>query len=193
MIRHMEDWYGYSKNSYSLVMSPLLGPMGYGPATVAEDGAMDLYCIMGFIPPNQYSTALMNLSYMFFHEFSHSYVNPLIDLHFDELEKYEYLFEPIRQQMSNQAYTTWWVCLAEHFVRGTEIRIRENYMPDYDPKAAMRREMNRGFIYIEAIYDSVVRYEQSRGERQLVYRDFFPEMVRDFIEAAERIARESRG
>ncbi len=77
MIAHMVTWYGYSHASYTLAISPLVKG-GYGPAMADEEGRIHTYCIAN-IDCSQFSDSdLKHLSHWFFHEFSHSFINPLV-------------------------------------------------------------------------------------------------------------------
>lgn len=58
------------------------------------------------------------------HEFGHSFVNPAIGKVPKELiDSTEYLYTPIKTEMSKLAYTSWMMCLYEHFVKAGEVII----------------------------------------------------------------------
>jgi hypothetical protein len=87
------------------------------------------------------------------HEFGHSFVNPIIyGLSPEVLKQTESLFTPIKEDMKKQAYTTWSICLAEHFVRAGEIIIAKR-MGNMRGAEELKTHYitNRKFIYLPEI------------------------------------------
>lgn len=181
MIAHLADWYGDNLDSYNFLISPLQGGNGYGPSLINASGGTDAYCVMNFGAGQDSASTFKNLAYMIFHEFSHSYVNPLIDDHYSELEKAEELFEPIAKKMASQAYGSWWICLAEHFVRAAETRLLYSFFKDESILQSTARQTSRGFIYIDHVIQSLAAYERAREAHGIGFRDYFPELVQEFL------------
>ncbi|MDZ4182173.1 MAG: DUF4932 domain-containing protein, partial [Candidatus Cloacimonadaceae bacterium] len=181
MIAHLAAWFHETHPSYKLVISPLLGGMGYGPALLNEKGENEAYCLLSFHPGDTPESALKNLAYMFFHEFSHSYVNPLVDEHYTELRLAEKLFDPISQKMTDLAYPSWWICVAEHFVRASELRLLSTFFAEQSASYSSDSQIALGFIYIDTILESLHAYEKARDEHGLSFKDYFPKLVADFV------------
>ncbi|MCM5663815.1 DUF4932 domain-containing protein [Galbibacter mesophilus] len=96
------------------------------------------------------SSELRNISV---HEFGHSFVNPVIDKIEDSLiDDKKHLFEPIKEKMSEQAYSSWKITLYEHFVRAGEIFIAEQ-LGDYETATKLSKDYieKRQFIYLKQI------------------------------------------
>ena len=96
----VEKFYGESKNSYNIIPAPL-SKHGYGPQ-VTENGLENIYNITGAPGISNNDPDYNNHSYfisLVFHEFSHSFVNPVTEKHNSEIAATESLFSPIRDIM----------------------------------------------------------------------------------------------
>jgi len=117
-VRRLETYFGDRKKEYTVIIS-LLGSGNFGPRVQTPTG-MELYCVLepqtkcGNIPGFD---NLRTLEDLVWHEFSHSFVNPLVDEYEDEINKYDHLYEPIGSSMRQQAYQDWLVTVKEHIVR----------------------------------------------------------------------------
>ncbi|NLW18176.1 MAG: DUF4932 domain-containing protein [Candidatus Cloacimonetes bacterium] len=180
MIAHIIDWYGYEHHSYNLAISPLLGGGGYGPDLVDSQRNSDLYCVTSFEKSKDPADTILHLAFMLFHELSHPYVNPLVDKYFWMVEDSSALFEPIKQKMEGQAYNSWWIAVVEHFVRGSELRLIQLYYPPEQRKFSTQSDINRGFIYMDTVYDALLEYEQARRETGIRYDEYFPQLMQKF-------------
>jgi len=182
MIAHMVDWYGYSLSSYNLVISPLVRG-GYGPALADAEGGIHAYCVVS-IDCSQFSDDdLKQLSSWFFHEFSHSYVNPLVDKHWDLFKSGEELYNVIQKKMY-AAYNSWWVVVAEHLVRVNDHRLSELYF-DSEEGTTLQGEIDSGFLFIQAAYDAIRQYELEHQQHGTSYADYFPTIAKYFMDRTD--------
>ena len=101
---------------------------------------------MFYISDNPTDT-LWNLAYMIFHEFSHSYVNPLVDEYFDMIKGRAELFEPIKTKMTMLAYPDWWIAVVEHFVRASETRLMQLFLHPMHVKPPSILHKSRLYLY----------------------------------------------
>jgi len=180
MVAHLIAWYGYEQHSYNLAISPLLGGNGYGPALVDSLGNNYLYCVTSIENRGDPAESILHLAYMLFHELSHPYVNPLVDKHFGLVEDASALFEPIKRKMQEQAYSSWWIAVIEHFVRGSELRLLQTYYPPEEREFTTLSNINLGFIYLDTVYDALLNYEQARRETGIRYDEYFPRLMEKF-------------
>lgn len=185
MVAHLVNWYGYSYDSYTFVLSPLMVINGYGFGLVDKQGNTSVYCVSALESDELSVETLYYMALLFFHEISHSYVNPLVEAHYDRFAIAEALYEPIRIKMEPQAYDSWWVAVAEHFVRASETRLLELYFPPEEHSTSLESEMNLGFIYIDNIYAGLLEYEQARRETGIRYDEYFPRLVERFVKLAD--------
>lgn len=117
------------------------------------------------------SLQLRNISV---HEFGHSFVNHVVDQVTDSIiDKKEFLYEPIQEKMSDQAYTNWKTCLYEHFVRAGEIFIAKQ-LGDRETAAKLSEDYieNRKFIYLKQIVPAMEYWYD---------HDYFSKSYTDFV------------
>lgn len=112
------------------------------------------------------------------HEFGHSFVNPVVDQVSDSIiEKKKFLYEPIQQEMSDQAYTTWKTTLYEHFVRAGEIFIA-NQLGDHKTAQKLTQDYieNRHFVYLNQIIPAMENWYNNNYFKKS-YADFVKETI----------------
>lgn len=176
LVEEMIEWYGYPQDSYNYIVSPFLYGNGYGPSIHNQGGGLDLYCISGFFPDRETLESLM------LHEFSHSYVNPLVNMHYKKIDRVRKLHKEIKKEMQELAYNSWWVTVAEHYVRAATIRIYKQMYPESTIESLLRGEISSGFIYMEHINDELEKYEQTKVVSQIDFRDYFPTLVNSLLQ-----------
>lgn len=144
-VQVLEAFYGESRNSYGLILPPLFAG-GYG-ITVESERGYDIYGVIGPCSLRGKRVTFACLDYLesiMLHEWSHSFVNPLVDQNFDSFKESIALFEPIKGMMRNQAYPNWRISLYEHIVRACEIHLRANLYEDFKKDKPLRRQEGKG-------------------------------------------------
>ncbi len=186
-IELLESYYGISQSSYNIVTTPLFHCGGYGPNIERENGLLDIYSIIG---PCDVKNSIPifgseeDFKYITWHEFSHSFVNPVTEKYKTELNKYSKLFSPVSEAMSNMAYGDWIICVNEHLVRAIVARFNELKVSTEEANSILRAEINLGFVYIEHIYNLLKLYESNRNKYP-TFADFYPEIVSLFKNLSE--------
>lgn len=173
-VRALEDFFGESSESYNVILPPLFAG-GYGPAIKGEEG-YDLYAVIGPCALEGDRAAFACLSYLesiMIHEWSHSFVNPLVDQYYDMFSESAALFDPIHGLMSRQAYPTWRVALYEHIVRACEINIRAGLYEGFDEDNSLQVQEGKGFWYVTCI-DSLLDVYQTHREQYSIFSQFVP-------------------
>jgi hypothetical protein len=181
MVAHMIDYYGYSHESYTLAISPLVIG-GYGPAVIDQEGGTHAFCVVDLDFSNISEREFKHVSSWFFHEFSHSFINPLVEKHWDIFKGGQYIFENISDKMEKQGYDSWWITVVEHFVRASDIRLSELYY-HIDSSKLLEGEKGRGFIFISSVYEGILNYEVAHKQEGVDYASFFPAMAQYFIDS----------
>ena len=172
-VSELQDYYGMEYNSFNIIPVPLYGGGGgFGPH-VERDGQIDIFSILcsfdsemrGEIPiyGNDFVFKLLQR-----HEFSHSFVNRITEMHMEEAMKYDYLLDPIRSEMEAMAYGTWITCLNEHVVRSVTTRLAFSDSPRQGSEA-LARELEANFIYTDVLVQALIEYENNR--------DVFPDFI----------------
>ena len=71
-----------------------------------------------------------------------------------------HLYEPIKEQMSQHAYTEWKMCLYEHFVRAGEVLINRYLGQKEKADQMLNSFVKDGFIYVPFIVQELEQYEK---------------------------------
>ncbi len=153
-----------AKTAYSFrIVLNLLGKGNFGPGLKANQ-TEELYAIIspGGSLGNLPAFDLNEVHYLVWHEFSHSFVNPLIDKHFDSFQQSEKLHSLIEASMSAQGYADWRVTLKEHLVRAVTCRLAEQkYGKDFAEWNYTMPEIGKMYIYITPMLDILKEYENN--------------------------------
>lgn len=169
----MEEFYEGHFDSYNLVPS-LTIPAGMGFGAKYESGSKrHAFHVFGTFAAPQWSDStkpdmgfadrkhLLELST---HEFGHSFVNPCVDRLPEELIRdTQALYDPIREAMSGQGYTSWKTCLYEHFVRAGEVVIARK-LGHHEDAARVRKHYisDRKFVYLDTLLIELDKYNTAR-------------------------------
>lgn len=164
------DHYGYEAGNIRVTITPdSMG--GYGCSNEYSDH-IDLMPTLTTIDDEKaYAKFLL-------HEFSHPYVNPETDVRMDLVYEKEELYEPIKKIMTDQAYNQWYISLNEHIVRANTIYMMTEIYGEDIEKELIEKEKDRGFVYIEQIYDSIKKYESNR-DKYLDFSQYFDTLMSD--------------
>jgi hypothetical protein len=170
----MENFYQAHLDSYILVPSLTIPPgMGFG-VNYSEHQKKHAFHVLGaFGIPTPKDPLKLDMGFddqkhlleLSTHEFGHSFVNPVIDqLPKEMIPNTEKLFEPIKERMANQGYTSWKACVYEHFVRAGEIMISHNRGNKADTQRLRKHyQADRQFIYLPQILKELTNYNKSQN------------------------------
>jgi len=118
------------------------------------------------------------------HEFGHSFVNPLSEKYADKVSSLKMLFEPIKNSMSKQSYGNWTICVNEHIDRAVTVRLVELYMDSQLNKVfpltsleLVELELSNHFIYIKPLIEKLKDFEKQRDETKITFSEFYPELL----------------
>jgi hypothetical protein len=180
-IELIEDYYGVTKYKYIIVPTSLFDRGAYGPRVDLPEGQY-VYNVPG--PISLYDGIPTfgkesDFKHTLLHEFSHSFVNPVTEKNIDQVNQSSELFEPIEEQMKEQAYSSWYICVNEHLVRINVIRMRIINEGESIKDDLMEYERSQGFIYITQLDTLMQSYESNRIKYQK-YEDFYPEIIKLF-------------
>lgn len=183
-----ERYYRASQASYNVIVSPLLHSGGFGPRTRRADGSYDLYAFIGPAadsgPFPQFDANYLALD-LILHEFSHSFCNPVVNEHYEQLEQFECLYEPIAEAMQKQGYGNWKTCLYEHLVRAAVVRlVHHAFGPKY-AEALRQWEIEEGsFVHLDGILAVLEEYEKKEGA---AFEDIAPGLAVYFKGQVEKL------
>jgi hypothetical protein len=170
----MERFYQNHLDSYVLVPSLTIPPgMGFGVKHTANGQTHAFHVFGAFGIPSFADESYLDMGFndkkhlleLSTHEFGHSFVNPAIDrLPPGLIKETEALFNPVKDKMADQGYTTWKACLSEHFVRAGEIIIAQNLGNAADAERLKEHYIqDRRFIYLPMILREFEAYTRTPG------------------------------
>lgn len=181
-ITTLERYLKLSNNSYNIIISPLaIG--GYGPSLSREDGTTDFYaCVpLNWGQSNEIPYLKKeDFQVYLWHEFCHSFINPETQKYTRMIEKSAILFNPIKDEMSKQAYTNWQTCVNEHIIRAINIRLTEIHIGRAKAEEILNNELKNHFIYIKPIIEKLKQYETLEKFKHATFLDFLPELLTIF-------------
>jgi hypothetical protein len=182
----LELYFGETRSAYTIVLSPLLHHGGFGPRVRMPDGSIEVYSVGG---PHGASDGKPTFGtrdefrYIVWHEFGHSFVNPLVDRFGERVDRTDVLFMPLREKMRAKGYGDWRTCVNEHIVRACTTRFAFRELGDAEGKQALEGETSNGFVHVPALCAKLEEYERDRAKWPTLAQ-FFPELVLVLQQAA---------
>ncbi len=180
-IAQLERYYGTRHASYAIVLNTLFQNGNFGVSSTDAQGNMHLSAV---IEPSDVENGVpvfrdaIPTNDLIFHEFSHSFVNPLVDKMAEQVGRYSYLFKPIRKEMAENGYQFWHVTVKEQMVRAITCRLgAQRYGQEIASHFFEDSELARGFLYTRALVDKLRFYEANRTHYP-TFDAFFPELLR---------------
>lgn len=170
----LEQYYNESKSSYTVTLSPSFAG-GYGIRIPTADNNFDIY---GCIDAPEIKEGIpyyskFELSFFLWHEFSHSFVNPLTDQYKERVNACSGLYQPLGEISSNR----WITCVNEHIIRAIYVRLKAIYISDEASVIQLIEEKSRGFAYIEPLIEKLKQFEQARDAKQVTFTQYYPELL----------------
>jgi len=190
----LERYFGEARAGYHVVLAPLLHHGGFGPRVRTRDGGWEIYSVGGPHGAKDgrptFGTA-DDFRYLVWHEFSHSFVNPIVEANGEAVDACGAAFEPLRAAMMQQAYGTWLNCVQEHVVRACTVRFAFREQGEKAGAKALADELSRRFDHVEALAKKLETYEKQR-DRYPTLASFFPELVLVLRAAADEATADSK-
>jgi hypothetical protein len=196
IIKVIEDYFNETQNSYNVIIAPLFNGHSYGPRLEAPNKKYDIYSCN--TPTNSKDgipyLSKESLTQIVFHEFGHSFVNHETDKYLSKVESSKKLFEPIKSEMEQMAYSSWNTCINEHIIRAINVRIQERYRGSVKSRELLNCEIANRFVYIEPLVEKLKEFERLRDEKHVTFSDFYPQLLNvldslsktDYIKLSER-------
>ena len=211
-ISTLENYYGMKQLSYNIILAPLFHPGGFGPRIDPERGSspvLNFFKSLQYLIFNKWSGKIYEIynicgptgvengipsfgtqegfRQLAWHEFGHSFVNPLSESLKNRIKISEYssLFMPIREKMEKEGYSNWETCVNEHIVRAVTARLTFLQFGKQAGEDELRDQKSNGFVYIEPLCKELEEYEVQR-DKYPAFADFFPELLSVFGEISKK-------
>ena len=153
--------------SFTIIPGLFNGGGNYGPHARDKSGKEELYCILGVWETDWHGLPAFRSGVVgtIVHEFNHSFANPIIDRHMNELQgPGEKMFRFVANQMQSQAYGDANTMMRESLVRACVVRYMKKFEGDNAEKAAIQREQGRGFLWTGEFSELLSQYEAHRDQ-----------------------------
>lgn len=154
--------------NFSILLSPGCGGHNYGPSYKLPNAKKEVFAIMGTWRVDEAGLPIYGKDEylpLMVHEFSHSFVNHLLDSRMELFEvSGKEIYKAEEYEMSRQqAYGSWQTMLYEALVRASVI----NYFIDHgatelEVARMLVNEFNRGFIWMKELVDELKNYKKQR-------------------------------
>jgi hypothetical protein len=180
-ISELESFYGKHQKSYNIILVSLYNYVGFGNSVLYSNDQRDIYNIMGpkmvindmpFFGDENY------LKYMIRHEFSHPFVNPMTEKHWDYIKDYSNKYNSIPEVARNNVCGDWQECINEFIVRSITTQIAYNEAND-EGLQSYEKEKSRGVIYLDTLLKKI-RYYQSNRTSYPTFESFYLKMLDTF-------------
>ena len=180
---------------FTLALGMLNGGQCYGPHCDAADGTQELYCVLGVWLTDDGGLPRFNADVLetVVHEFCHSYTNPIVDRHEDELRVAgEKIFPRVARAMKRQAYGSWKTLMYESLVRACTVRYTLACEGQAAAEAVIRAQEQRQFTWTRDLSDLLSEYEADR-DRYPSLEAFSGRIVEFFDAYAGRLSEQPSG
>lgn len=165
-----QSFYGeMADENFNIIVSLGCGDGNYGPSYTLPDAKKEVFAIMGTWKVDESGMPVyLHNEYLpvIVHEFSHSFVNPLMAKHEDAFkEAGKEIYNVVGYEMSHQAYGNWQTMLNEALVRASVIK----YFIDHGARESaietmQKNEIYKGFMWIKGLVDELMKYDNQRDE-----------------------------
>lgn len=183
-IKKLEQFYGEYDKQFVFILAPLFNGYGFGPQVI-NNRQKTAYFITGFSKMDKGKPYFSDddLRMLIFHEFGHSFVNPICEEYRTELYKYEYLSEYIKSSFLSN-YTGWFAFCHEHIVRAGEGILLEKAGFKKEAEENYKKNMRLGFTLLPFFKEKLEYYDSHRN-KYTSFKDYFPEMLKVFEEVEQ--------
>lgn len=177
---------GTPLGSTQVILGPLLHDGGFASRIDNEGGQTAAFA---FIGPNAITAGFVDfgdaarLQPLVAHEFAHTVINPLTASHASQVAATAENFGPLRDAMRREGYSSWDQVINESIIRAITSRLTAADRGEEAANAEVAEEVRRGFVYVPALVDELLRYEKSRDANANI-EDFYPSLLDVFRQSS---------
>ena len=154
----LEDFYGRTVKRYYFVPCPFMAQSATHVEVMDKDGNWMFYHLDGGLG-SQDSFACV---YFAFHEFSHSFIEPISMKYGEQIKKLAYLYKPLKKDFERMGYRDWDRAFAEHMVTAGQLHLLRKAFGEEKAKEMLQREIQKGFRLIKHFYAYFEEYDKNR-------------------------------
>jgi len=174
----LEQFYGSRQDNYYIMLVPL-DYASYGISVEKKSGEDNAYFLSGIGKTKGIGIlSKLEFSELFWHEFGHTFVNPVTYKYQDLVDKYAHYYEAI-SEVRNEGYKWWTSALNEQIIRAAGVFFTENKFGNDEAQKKLRKEERTNFYYTNGIYNALKYYDNNRSIYKN-YEEYFPELLKSF-------------
>ena len=187
----MERWFGTCENArYNIIVAPGNGTHCYGPKYTDTRGVTDYYAITGLFTDKELDSAAFSIDTPYLiplivHEFSHSFVNTVVDRNLHRLGKYA--DQIVRRSPETNTYNHGETLLYESLVRAVVYKyLKAHHASEETFKRQQDWDTSQGFPWIQQLVDHLDQYEQHR-DKYPTFESFAKKLQKFYKRMAENL------
>lgn len=178
-----KQFFGYYPDNFTIYLALQNGSCNYGYPVTFSGGKVEFVSVLGArFPDNNGIPTYPEDWYLpvIIHEFTHSYINPLIARNQDMFKALgEAFLYAQSEKMNNHGYSVWNVIIQEYVVRACTIKYLEQNLGKRQAKKYINNDIKAGFTEIRGLVKLFDDYEDNR-ERFDNIEAFLPEIKKYF-------------
>ena len=179
LFKAVENYHGYSFDTYEIVPSLTLWNAGWGIKTKSKNKASFIF---GPLETNYNFDKNDEFTNLTIHEFGHSFVNHVVLQNREAIKLTESLFTELKSDMVPQGYSGWETCMIEHFVRAGEVIVQEILENEMQRDALLQDYVeNRSFKYLPFIVERLKKYRmEDKNTYEIAVQKTFRDLTNSF-------------
>lgn len=177
------DWlgrfFGWNNAGYAIILAPAMYPGGgYGVIRKTTDGQTIAEQIVRSRDWNESPSfpCGAEMEALSLHEFGHSFVNPALEAHQDNVTKLEALYRPISSRMVKMNYGDLHVFMNEQVLRAVVCVAKRERMGEETFRAEVDAQVRSGFYLTPFVIEQLDYYAARRGQFP-TFHDFAPYLL----------------
>lgn len=178
-----EQFFGYSPDNFKMYLALQNGSCNYGYPITYPGGKVVFVSVLGARFPDKNGIPTYPEDWflpVIIHEFTHSYINPLIISNPDIFKELgEALLYAQSEKMNKHGYNLWNVIIQEYVVRAITIKYLDQNAGKSKAKNNINYDISAGFTEITGLVKLFGDYENNREKFRNI-EDFLPEIKKYF-------------
>lgn len=183
-LKIVNDFYGTETSEFGWIISPILYGAAFGP-TLEKEGMRIPFYVTGpdRIENGEPIFTEKWLRLLVFHEYGHSFVNPLCEKYREQVMSRDSLLQYFNNSdVIKNIYDNWFTIVHKHIVRAAENILLKKAGLESESKENLTRNLNHGFFLVPALIIKLEYFDLHRGKYP-TFENFFPEMLKVFDES----------
>lgn len=176
-IKDLEQFYEMKEKKYNVTLS-ILANGGFG---FQKDNILYYFRGVNF-NGNQYEMKDFRFIICLFHEYSHSFINPLVDKYYEKFQNLDFLLKEAIECGLPNCYKKEKTILYEYFVRANSVILASKYVEKDKIEDELEWFNEMGFIYIE----DIIALTKRNLEMGVDYENIFLNVLVPFINSVQK-------